>query len=519
MDKAIDKGVWMLATLILLAVGAASGGGFVAISRKIGTPATVAAIVVIPFFGWLMLSAFRYLVQSARTTWEALRWWHLLWFLSFASMLVFRVRGAEDIQENPLDGWALVRIVLDGVVAVILLVRLALRRTDWVASLFRGLPCILAVYGIICILSTAWSVFPLWTLYKSCEIMVDITLMAAVLASIDSIEEYRSFLNWTWFLYGLLLVSAWIGAVVDPAEALYGQGFPIGVLGFQLKGVMPSLSANDVGTFGALLATVAAARLLPLSGRVSGKAWYGMLLGASVITMVCAQTRSAIIGFVFAVFLLLIYSRRYAFSALTTFVLTPLLILSSAGGLLRSFLARGQTEQQLGHMSSRLDWWTFAWDKFVERPLTGFGAYAGGRFAVLAQHGLNKTSTLHSDYVEILVGTGFWGLLAVLAALAGVWWYLRANVKKQPPDSLEAQTSYEAIAVLGLLSVRSLFMTMLLWHAPLHFLGVLGLAEFLRRRELAVHDWEEVGAWPRQPNGPLPTTEGVEPYGYTQHSS
>jgi len=47
---------------------------------------------------------------------------------------------------------------------------------------------------------------------------------------------------------------------------------------------------------------------------------------------------------------------------------------------------------------------------------------------------------------------------------------------------MERQLTLEAIAILALLSVRSVLMTILGAHPPLHVLVVLGWAEFLRRR-------------------------------------
>jgi hypothetical protein len=51
---------------------------------------------------------------------------------------------------------------------------------------------------------------------------------------IESYEGYKALLDWTWLLYGLLLVTIWIGAVVWLEQALYGAGFRVGTLGFRL---------------------------------------------------------------------------------------------------------------------------------------------------------------------------------------------------------------------------------------------------------------------------------------------
>ena len=47
--------------------------------------------------------------------------------------------------------------------------------------------------------------------------------------------------------------------------------------------------------------------------------------------------------------------------------------------------------------------------------------------------------------------------------------------------SLVQRLQVEAIGILAVLSVRSMFTVELIWHPPLNFLLVLGFAEYLRR--------------------------------------
>ena len=53
-----------------------------------------------------------------------------------------------------------------------------------------------------------WSVNPPWTVYKSAEFLADVVVVAAVVATLQSVEEYRNFVNWTWVLLGVLVASA-----------------------------------------------------------------------------------------------------------------------------------------------------------------------------------------------------------------------------------------------------------------------------------------------------------------------
>ena len=70
-------------------------------------------------------SALASAVAKGRELIRALRWWHGLWFAVFASSLVFRARDIADARDTPLDLWAAWRIGLMGLVALVLLGRLA----------------------------------------------------------------------------------------------------------------------------------------------------------------------------------------------------------------------------------------------------------------------------------------------------------------------------------------------------------------------------------------------------------
>ncbi len=474
--------IWVIPPFVVLGIVACFG--FFSLGERFGGGVAVLGVLIIPPILIGLMVALRKALSLFNELRTSLRWWHGLWLLIFASALVFRVRGAGDIQQNPVDAWAVYRIGIEVLVCAILFLRLALRRTSWFGSMFRGFVGILSAFGVVELASSAWSVYPAWTLYKSSEFLLDVSLLAAVLATVQSAESYKDLFDCTWMLYGLLLVSVWVGVVLWPRQALYPQGFKVGLLGVWLTGVHPDVSANDVGTFAALLALIAVARLLPITGPKSNRSWYVLLLIASLVTMVLAQTRTAIAGFLFGFFLILLFSKRLGISAFLSFFVAPLLVLSSVGGLIWAFLERGETSRQLSTLSSRTVWWGAAWKAFWDRPLTGYGAYAGGRFAVLAKLGASTTSTMHSDYLEVIVGTGIWGMIPFLLALLGTWWFLTQYLRHSSNLTVQDQLAYEAIAVLGLLTLRSVFMTMLSWHPPLHYLAIVGYAEFLRRRRI-----------------------------------
>lgn len=468
-------GFLSVAVLFEVSANTQQGGSVIILGALLGLPVLL-----------LLAKAGRQILAYMRAFIPTLNWWHLLWALMVVSALVFRRRSAADINADPLDAWAVFRLAIDMVVAFLLLGRLALRRTHWLGSMFRGAVGAMSIYGLVCLASAAWSVYASWTIFKSWEYLLDIAVLAAVVETLDTTEQYGNFFNWTWTLYGILLLGVWAGVVLWPKDALYSETLQSGAaLGIRLSGVLPAWSSNDVSNFSAVLALVSMARLFPAAvGKRFHKPWYALLLLASLTTLILSQTRTAIVGFAFGCLFILLFSNRGRLGRLVVFVVAPVMALGTMGGLIWSFMDRGQNAEQLTSLSSRADWWALAWHTFLQQPLTGFGAYAAGRFAVMAQAGQGTTGTLHSDYLEVIVGTGVWGLIPLIAALAGTWWLL-LKYRRNPADQEAAQLAHESLAILALLTFRSIFNNMMTWHPALPYLAVLGFGEFLRRRRKA----------------------------------
>lgn len=402
----------------------------------------------------------------------------------FLSGLIFRQRDTQAIREAPVDFWAAYRISLVSVTALVLLVRLAFRQADWTPSLFRGLVGALAIYSSVCVASTLWSVYPAWTLYKSLEYLVDVALIAAILATVRSAQTYKALFDRTWMLLGGLLVTFWAEAVVWPENAWVPTH---GLLGVRLAGVVPALDQNSVGEIAAYLAIVGLSRLHFSTCR-GERALYRLVFALGLITLFLSQTRVAIVGFLVAALLVLFFCKP---TRLFTFlVLSPILVVivavllwrTNLGDFLWALWTRGETPEMLQSLSGRLNTWEFGWKMFLEKPLTGYGAYAGGRFVVTDKVANPFAAGVLNSYVEVIVGASIWALAPLLVALTGSWRFLIKSLSNYSHSSLERQLAVEAVGILAIITARSFFTDLLVWHAPLVFLLVLGYAELLRRR-------------------------------------
>jgi len=466
--------------LTLLATMATVGVLLTITTERYGLLMGIAVIFFALFLFFVFPGAIGQAAEKFSALWRSLAWWHVLWLLLFLSGLVFRGRDTQAIREMPVDAWAAYRILLVGITAAVLLVRLSLRQTEWIASMFRGLVCALAIYGLISVASASWSAYPAWTLYKALEYLVDVALLAAVLAVVRSTREYKSLIDWNLALQGGTLAMVWAGAILWPEKAfLPGSELLPG----RISGVLPSMDANSVGECAALLAIIAFARLTSFDQEGRKRTFYGVLLALALVTLLFSQTRVAIVGFLVAAIVVLFFSKRLGAIALIVLTLVLLLSLTQVGGLFSELWQRGERPEELQSFSGRLTLWEFAWEKFLQRPLTGYGAYAGGRFFVLANVGKAGLSSTLSSYVEVMVGTGLLGLISIVVALVGTWWLLIRTLAGPSFELAERQLALEAVGMLTIVTAHSFFSVEMVWHPALVYFAALGAAEFLRRHQ------------------------------------
>lgn len=437
---------------------------------------------------FLVFPATKTLFRETTDLANSFTWWQGLWLLVLLSGLVFRLRDQYDIQQSAVDGWAMYRIGLDCVVGLILIARLLKRKTIWVRSLFSGLIGIMVIYPILSILSTTWSAAPAYTLFRSTEYLLDLTVLAAIVTTLNSVEEYEKFANWTWTLLGLLVLTAWIGAIVDPADALL-EGYSYGPLRVRLEGVCPNIDANSIGEYCAILGSISLCRLFDNPDGKYDRAWYRLLFVSAVVTLIFTQTRADVAAFLVGLFFLFILTRRYllglAAGITASLAGVILLFFTNFGSTVTSYLMRGQSVTEAESLTGRLDFWQFAFQKISERPWTGYGGYAGGRFVVLPGLGIPGNTEVLNTFVESFLDIGIWGPVVLIVVLSSIAWYLLRSSRTSLPLRSENHLAVEIFLALSVIVVRCFFTGNITGHPAIAFLTILGCAEFLRRRRKA----------------------------------
>jgi O-antigen ligase len=434
---------------------------------------------------FVALPATRTVIREGQNQIKNFTWWQVLWFLFFLSALVFRVRDEQDIHSSALDGWALYRIGLDFIVGALLMSRCLTGKTPRLRLLFCGLIGVMALYPLLALASTTWSAAPSFTLFRAVEYMLDLALIGAFVAAFNSVEDYQAFANWTWTLLGLLVLSAWIGALLDPADA-WMEGYSYGPLRIRLEGVYPILDANSIGEYSAILASISLARILDDPEHKYDRAWYRLLFIATIITLIFTQTRAAVAAFVVALILLFVFTRRILLGTVLGITAavgaSVVLFFTNFGNTVVSYLLRGQTMAEAEGMSGRADMWQFAIRKISERPWTGYGGYAGGRFVVLPGLGMPGKSDVLNTMVESFIDLGVLGVIVLLIVFVGIWWHLFRASRSPNLNSNERHFAVELLLAMSIVTTRSFVAGNITSHAALAFLTILASAEFFRQR-------------------------------------
>ena len=414
---------------------------------------------------------------------QSFTWWHWLVLLALLGSLDYRMKAYDvaDIAADPVDTSVKIRLFCDALVAMILAIRLISGKTAWLRPIFRGLFGGLIVFVGISLTTTLWSVKPYWTFYKSAEYGLDVALIVAVVTSVKSLTKFKLLFNWVYALCGALLVLAVTEAIFVPRLGFdYG---PLGTLSMpELTGVFPAQAPNGLGTYGAIIAIVALCRLMSKTEESSNRGWYQIILGFGLLTMVMTEARSAIGAFVVAVIMYLILTRRVIAGAILAAGSALVLLVSGLGSTLLDYMMRGQTAQQFQQLTGRTELWAVAWQRIVERPFIGWGAYAGGKFVVLPTVQKTGFVDVDSTLVETLLDTGIPGLVALLLVVAAAWYFLFRGFRSERLEDGVRSLALESLLVLAILTMRCVFVSNLTRHPALPFLAAIGFAELIRRK-------------------------------------
>jgi hypothetical protein len=336
--------------------------------------------------------------------------------LLLLSTLVLRIRSTEQLSVDPLDPAGQFRVAM--MLAALGLGGIALisqSRAHVGAKLISPPLRMYAFYVAIVFLGAPLSVNPSLTLYRGVELVAALVVVVGARRSVGAEATKRIGAVLYWFAV-VLLVTVWIGVVLFPDLALTTFRNLDVLWTFQVSGVLPVLSSNTVGALGVIVAVWSAARVI--SRQATPMSGYALAVFGTV-TLVAAQYRTGYVALALAVGVFVLIQRRWGLATLLAGIAVGAVL--SFPSLLTSaepYVLRGQTIEQASTLSSRLDWWKAAIPVWQESPIIGRGLLTATRFEVLEPLGLGSTSSIHSTWVEALVGTGIVGLTLLAVTLA-----------------------------------------------------------------------------------------------------
>lgn len=81
------------------------------------------------------------------------------------------------------------------------------------------------------------------------------------------------------------------------------------------------------------------------------------------------------------------------------------------------YITRGQTSDQLGSFSGRVEMWSKVWNEYTKSPMMGHGYFVTSEEGELEVWYMKANHTAHNIYLQILVSTGALGMVMFMFAL------------------------------------------------------------------------------------------------------
>jgi len=313
----------------------------------------------------------------------------LLYLLFFGT---FFLGGERSTDSQLLDPLRLGRIALFVLITAMAWLDLVLARK--VKSSVNFVTWAMLLYGAIAMATAGWSLNPTLTLWKGFEIVTHVSVVAVIARRVDGIKDALDTLGLFWILLLYVTLSLILSVVISPQEALSHTIKGVAIL----QGTALRVNPNTATQLSALLLLVGISLAIAPPPNSNRWAIY-VLMSLGAVVMFLAHSRTSIFAAAVAILLIAIISRKYWILSLVLMVGTILLVSEEVSGPLKTYIMRGQTEEQFQGLTGRVQIWEIVWSKFLERPILGFGFYAGIRE-------LYKMSAADNTYLQVLMGGG-----------------------------------------------------------------------------------------------------------------
>lgn len=264
------------------------------------------------------------------------------------------------------------------------------------------------LYSIICISSFFYSINPYFTLYNSIKVFFGFIFV--FLFGLEVLRENKG-LNYILkiiYNYSILYVLyTFLMSIFDPQKVAFisDTGF------YRIIGGWPFEP-----TYGREAAYILFYNLLVVKGKNMPKINL-IILFISIYLIALSQTRTLYLSILIFTFIQIFYLKTKS-SRLKLFVLVIIVILMLFFNSEWFYAYIVRNTQSLTTLSGRLNVWQFAYEKFLENPIFGYGYIAGNRYiAVLSNTGFGD---VHNNYLGVMLGVGILGFVPICLLLLSI---------------------------------------------------------------------------------------------------
>lgn len=303
------------------------------------------------------------------------------------------------------------------------------------------------LYAFLAMMSSVYSVSPVVSLWKGFEVLTFVVMGIYLSRYFRVLEDIQWSLDIISFTMLYFSVSVVFSVALLPTLALpKSQSMAGAEIVSGAHSLIPPIYPNSVTQFAAFLFCLTLCQFLS-SQFTKGKTGLLAILSLGAIVMVLGHSRTSIFAALVASGLVLVMG-QYIVTALLVGLMSGAGILYGIGDILASYMLRGQTEQAFYGMTGRVYFWKGMINVILDSPFVGHGFYA--------QRIMLSVSSVDNTYLQVLLGLGVVGLIAIVIPLLIIAYQLWTTRPDNRASSQERVIWLQLVSVYTIIIVRSM---------------------------------------------------------------
>tara|TARA_R110002049_G_scaffold27321_2_gene93955 strand:- start:8478 stop:9833 length:1356 start_codon:yes stop_codon:yes gene_type:complete len=365
-----------------------------------------------------------------------------IWIVILTTFVTVRLRDAEDLlKPGGIDTQAKYQILVWGFLGLIALRCILCRRAD-LKQLIQSPLMWFAIFVSTAVMSTAYSISPPLTLFRSGQLVIAVLLVVSLREQIDRIYVFITVYiaaNWMFFLMantGLTFGLDWIRGPGN--EYMF----------YNRDTFLSWRFATPLG-HPSQISVVGAAGVVGLLARTRDWQWNRNFpwIAFLAVTVLLTISRTAIAGMLAGSFLIFALRGKLLPFILAIGIVAPVTVMiPSVGESLLYYVMRGQSAEEFKSLTGRSEIYELGIKRAAESLPLGEGFVAGRAKAIVSKEVGGSIVHSHNLFIESGVGMGAFGIIACAMVLISLFVAL-FRVIKIPPDDRGFSPGWEPFAI------------------------------------------------------------------------